>query len=305
MRKYLLTVLIACVAWAATAQKATVQPNSSGRTSPTTTTTPAPAQNKPAATPRTTTTTPRTTPKSGVLRPAAAAVDRSSTTTTVPRTTSKSGATRPEATATGDRSTPATTTAARPTRTPTAAKKTTTSRYNGSGTARRVTTAPAKKTVPIKPVEPVKVIWLTLEEALEKNKTEKRKIFIDVFTDWCGWCKRMDETTFTDPEVARYLNEHFYAVKFNAEQTNEINFNNKTYRFKNNGGRGCHELAAEWLNNRLSFPTSVFLDENMHLIQPLPGYQDGPKLHAILNYFGTDSHRTTPWETYEKNFDAQ
>ncbi len=304
MRKYILTILIAGVAGAATAQKATVPPSSPGRTSPTTTTIkPAPAQNTPAAATRTTPTPPRMTPKSGVLRPASTAVDRSSS-TIVPRTTSKSGATRPEATAAGERSTPAAGTA-RPSRTTPTAKKTTTSRYNGSGTARRVTTAPAKKTVPVKPVEPVKVIWLTLEEALEKNKTEKRKIFIDVFTDWCGWCKRMDETTFTDPEVARYLNEHFYAVKFNAEQTNEINFNNKTYRFKNNGGRGCHELAAEWLNNRLSFPTSVFLDENMHLIQPLPGYQDGPKLHAILNYFGTDSHRTTPWETYEKNFDSQ
>lgn len=208
---------------------------------------------------------------------------------------------RPEVTKDRSTTTTTTTAAARPVRATTAKKKTTTSRYNGSGTARTVAT-PVKKVATLKPAEPVNIHWLTLEEALEKNKTEKRKIFIDVFTDWCGWCKRMDETTFTDPSVAQYMNDHFYAVKFNAEQTGDIQFNNKTYRFKNSGGRGCHELATEWLNNRLTFPTSVFLDENLNLIQPLPGYQDGPKLEAILNYFGTDSHRTTPWETYQKNF---
>ncbi len=207
--------------------------------------------------------------------------------------------TRPESTT--DRST-SNATAKRTVRpTQKSAAKTTTSRYNGSGTARTVNTPP-KKTVAAKPVEAVKIKWLTLEEALEKSKTEKRKIFVDVITDWCGWCKRMEETTFADPAVAQYLNDHFYAVKFNAEQTNEIVFQNKTYRFKSNNGRGYHELAAEWLSNRLSYPTSVFLDENLNLIQPLPGYQDASKLQAILNYFGTDSHRTTPWETYEKNF---
>ena len=232
-------------------------------------------------------------------------MDRGSNSTYAPRLAPKTTSTTRTETA-KDRSTTSTSSSsARPSRTTTpTAKKNTTSRYNGSGTARSVPT-PAKKVAPLKPAEPVNVHWLTLDEALEKCKTEKRKIFIDVFTDWCGWCKRMDETTFTDPSVAQYLNDHFYAVKFNAEQTGDILFHNKTYRFKNNGGRGCHELAAEWLNNRLSFPTSVFLDENLNLIQPLPGYQDGPKLQAILNYFGTDSHRTTPWETYERNFNNQ
>ncbi|TNE47279.1 MAG: DUF255 domain-containing protein [Bacteroidetes bacterium] len=148
----------------------------------------------------------------------------------------------------------------------------------------------------------VEIEWMTIEEALERSKTEKRKIFIDVFTEWCGWCKRMDQSTFVDPSVAQYLNENYYPVKFDAEQQDEISFNNKTYRFRKNGARGYHELAAELLNNRLSFPTVVFLDENMHVIQPIPGYLEAQKLETILNYFGTDSHKTTPWETYERKF---
>jgi thioredoxin-related protein len=159
------------------------------------------------------------------------------------------------------------------------------------------------KNAPVLAAKPVgKVNWMSIESAVEKNKTEKRKIFIDVYTDWCGWCKHMDSTTFIDPSVANYINEHFYPVKFNAEQSADVFFKNKTYRFKKEGGRGYHELAAEWLNNRLQFPTVVFLDENQNTIQPLGGYLEATKLEAILNYFGTDSHRTTPWETYEKKF---
>ncbi|MEZ4924923.1 MAG: DUF255 domain-containing protein [Saprospiraceae bacterium] len=154
----------------------------------------------------------------------------------------------------------------------------------------------------IKMVEKATVHWMSLEEALEKCKTENRKIFVDVYTDWCGWCKHMDSTTFSNPAVANYLNDNYYPVKLNAEQTEDIQFKDKVYHFKKSGRRGYHELAGFWLNNRLSFPTVVFLDENQNLIQPVPGYQDATKMEAIINYFGSDSHRKTPWETYEKNF---
>lgn len=190
----------------------------------------------------------------------------------------------------------------------------TTEQAADSRTTRPARTSPATttpKTVPAKmPDAPqlkqedptVKIEWLTLEEALEKSKTDKRKIFIDVFTDWCGWCKRMDQSTFVDPTVVQYLNDNYYAVKLNAEQQQDITFNNKTYHFKKNGARGYHELAAELLNNRLSFPTVVFLDESSKVIQPIPGYLEAAKLETILHYFGTDSHKTTPWETYERKF---
>ncbi|MFN0215030.1 MAG: thioredoxin family protein [Saprospiraceae bacterium] len=159
-----------------------------------------------------------------------------------------------------------------------------------------------KKATLLKPAERGTVNWITLEQALEKNKTEKRKIFLDMYTDRCGWCKHMDSTTFVNAAVAKYLNEHFYPVKFNAEQEKDIVFKDKTYKFKKNGTRGYHELAAFWLNNRLSFPTVVFLDENQQVIQPIPGYQDAAKMEAIINYFGSESHKKTPWEAYEKNF---
>src|SRR5258706_11010981 len=97
---------------------------------------------------------------------------------------------------------------------------------------------------------PVK--WMTFEEAVEKSKIEKRMIFIDVFTDWCGWCKVMDKNTFPDPEIARILNENYYPVKFNAEQTGDVAFRGATFKFIAQGNRGYHQLAAALLNNQMS-----------------------------------------------------
>jgi thioredoxin-related protein len=151
----------------------------------------------------------------------------------------------------------------------------------------------------------VSVRWLTFEEATERSKADKRKIFIEVYTDWCGWCKRLDAVTFTDSAVAQYLNENYYPVKFNAESSEEIVFHQKTYALRRQGGRSYHELAVELLNGRLSFPTLVFLDENLNVIQAIAGYQEPDKLFTILNYFGTDSHKTTPWDVYERRFNQQ
>ena len=62
-----------------------------------------------------------------------------------------------------------------------------------------------------------KIHWLTLKEATERNKQQPKKFLIDVYTEWCGWCKRMDATTFEDKAVVSYVNKNFYAVKLDAE----------------------------------------------------------------------------------------
>ena len=54
------------------------------------------------------------------------------------------------------------------------------------------------------------VKWYTWEEAVKANEQEQRKIFVDVYTDWCGWCKRMDAMTFKNPDVIKVLNESFW-----------------------------------------------------------------------------------------------
>lgn len=146
------------------------------------------------------------------------------------------------------------------------------------------------------------VQWISFEEAVKRSKTEKRKIFIDVYTDWCGWCKVMDKNTFNDPYVAKLLNEEFYAVKFNAEQREDIVFDGHTFKFIQSGNHGYHELAASLLNNQLSYPTVVFLTEDFKMIQPLPGYRKADEFHMIAQYIGEDHYKSGSWENFKKTY---
>jgi thioredoxin-related protein len=137
-----------------------------------------------------------------------------------------------------------------------------------------------------------KVKWLTLNEAIELNRVEPRKFVVDVYTDWCGWCKRMDATTFSDEKIAAYLNENFYAVKFNAELKDSLVLGNKTYHFVEQGRRGYHEVAAILTKGRLSYPTIVYLDEELRHIQVEPGYKTVEQLTEKLTYYNEERYKS-------------
>lgn len=144
--------------------------------------------------------------------------------------------------------------------------------------------------------------WLSWEEAVEKSEIEPRKIFVDIYTDWCTWCKRMDKQTFQDETIAKYMNENYYAVKFDAEQKKAILFRGKEYEFVKNGRRGYNRLAAELTQGRLSYPTIVFLDEEINLIQPIPGFRAKTEFEMMMTFFGQDFYKDTPWQAYVKGY---
>jgi thioredoxin-related protein len=124
--------------------------------------------------------------------------------------------------------------------------------------------------------------WLSLEELQIVAKTDKKKVLVDVYTDWCGWCKVMDKKTFTDPEVKKYLADNFHVVKFNAEQKAPIVFKGKEYNWKPSGRRGVNMLAVEMLNGRLGYPTIVYLDEDLNKIKAVAGYKTPSQLMADI-----------------------
>lgn len=145
--------------------------------------------------------------------------------------------------------------------------------------------------------------WMSFTEAMEKSKTEPKKIFIDMYTDWCGWCKKMDASTFSDPQVAAYINEHYYAVKFNTEKEGPITVNDSIYTINAKYGRkGTHELAVRLLNGKLSYPTFVFLDERFNILSPVPGYQQVSQIEPILKYFGEQYYLNESWKEFSETF---
>ncbi len=117
--------------------------------------------------------------------------------------------------------------------------------------------------------------WLTIEEAEALSEKEPRKILMDVYTDWCGWCKKMDKTTFANQKVAKYVNENFYAVKLKADSKDKVTFKGKEY------SKG--ELAQAF--RVTGYPTIVFFDQSFSKFQPVSGYRGANDFLALLEQF--------------------
>ncbi|MFW5778008.1 MAG: thioredoxin family protein [Bacteroidota bacterium] len=140
-----------------------------------------------------------------------------------------------------------------------------------------------------------KVNWVSMEEAVALAEENPKKIFVDIYTDWCGWCKRMDANTFSHPDIASYINENFYAVKLNAEQSEPIVFRGTEYVNENPGEkRSSHNFAVALLQGRMSYPSVAFFDEELNLITAIPGYREPKDFEPILVFFSEDVFLTQP-----------
>lgn len=140
--------------------------------------------------------------------------------------------------------------------------------------------------------------WHDFESINKLAQNKDRKIFIYVYTDWCSWCKKMSSTSFEDQEIISLLNDKFYPVKFNGESKEIISFRDHEFNFIKNNGRGYHQLTASLLNNKLSYPSIVFLDEEMNMIQAIPGYKSSEDLNIILKYLGNKIYEQKSFEEY-------
>ncbi len=146
------------------------------------------------------------------------------------------------------------------------------------------------------------VKWYTIEEALKLNEKTPKKIFIDVYTDWCGWCKTMDKNTFNQPQIAEYLNKYYYPVKLNAEQKEDITFKGTIYKNKGTEPRSPHDFAAALLSGKMSYPSVVYLDGENNLLTAVAGYYPPEEMEPILVFFGEDHYKTTKWEDFKAKF---
>lgn len=147
--------------------------------------------------------------------------------------------------------------------------------------------------------KPEELTWITFEEAVALQAKEPRKILVDVYTDWCGWCKKMDKYTYTDTSVINNLKTKYYLVKFNAEQKEEVKFKDKVFKFKPE--YKSHELAVSLLNGQMSYPSTVFLDEDMNMLTMVPGYLTPKEMNPILVYFGENIYKVKNWKEYSDN----
>ena len=122
--------------------------------------------------------------------------------------------------------------------------------------------------------------WISIDEAeAQMKKHPKKSLFVDFYTDWCGWCKRMDQSTFIEPEVVQYINANYIPIKFDAELKDDVTFKGKVYKYvKGSNGRGVNSFAYFSLKGRMSYPSYAVITQDGETERILIGFMQKDKL---------------------------
>ncbi len=145
-----------------------------------------------------------------------------------------------------------------------------------------------------------KINWLTITEVNLKLKTEKKPVLIDLYTNWCYWCKVMDKKTYNNQKVIDYINKNFYAIKLNGETKEEINWFGKKYIY--NGNNKLNDFALYVTQGQPGFPTTVIFPEINKDPASVPGFMNPGEIEAILKYFGDGNYKKESFENFSANF---
>ena len=148
------------------------------------------------------------------------------------------------------------------------------------------------------------VNWHTIDDAAQAN-IGTRIYFVDFYTTWCGWCKKMDRDTFSDPTVSKILNKYYYPVKFDAEGSKKVIWNGRVYPPATAGRNGLHSFASTILGKQAGFPSAAFLRADGSLVQVVPGYFKPQEFATILWYFASGDCNKYSFEQYQKIFEKE
>ena len=146
------------------------------------------------------------------------------------------------------------------------------------------------------------VNWLSIKEAQQKNKEVQKPFIIDIYTDWCGWCKHMMKTTYSNAGIANYINSNFYPVKFDAETKDTIEYNGKIYKPTSKEPKTPHELAIKFLGTSLSYPSTMFVTNNFEYNLLSQGFIEDKKIEPLLIFMVENAWRNSVYDEFSKHF---
>jgi thioredoxin-related protein len=135
-----------------------------------------------------------------------------------------------------------------------------------------------------------------LNEALKKAKEQDKKIILDIYTDWCGWCKKMDADVYGKSDIKDMVDDNFIFYKLNAEGDEKVDYKGKQYK--------ASELAEFFEVS--GYPTTVFLEPDGKVIEykydkvkmnNLPGYYKAGDFIKVLEFIRDEKYKNTDMKT--------
>ena len=151
------------------------------------------------------------------------------------------------------------------------------------------------------------VEWKSIESVAKEAKLSKM-VFIDFSTSWCGWCKKMDKETFSDPVVAAILNKYYMPVHFNAEGNDAFEWKGLKYQGAGVNAQGrpnTHPFTVAVLGKRIGYPSFAIFNKDKELVQILQGYQSAYDFQVVLWYLCSGDKEKYSFEEYQQIFDKK
>ncbi|HEV8080263.1 MAG TPA: DUF255 domain-containing protein [Chitinophagaceae bacterium] len=142
--------------------------------------------------------------------------------------------------------------------------------------------------------------WINFGDISAKVKEQSKPVIIDLYTDWCHWCKVMDKKTYGNSKVIEYINEHFYSARINAETKDTISWKNKLYKY--NDKYRVNDFTLFLTYGRPAFPTTVIIADEKSAPIPIAGFMEPKQIEPILKYFGEGAYKTKNYPAFERTF---
>lgn len=133
--------------------------------------------------------------------------------------------------------------------------------------------------------------WLTMPNAQKLAEANDKKIVVAVYTDWCTWCRKLENEVYPDPKIEAVISEYYYVVKVNAESDEEMVFNGHKIRMSD----FAQQLGIT------SYPTTVFIGSDGKTIGQQNGYMEVEVFEKLLAYVGSNSYRHMQFDEFSVN----
>ena len=131
--------------------------------------------------------------------------------------------------------------------------------------------------------------WQTFEEAEAAAAEGDQFFLVDVYADWCGWCRRLEREVYADDEVQAYLEQHFAYTRLDFDATDrDVAFKGDTFTMQ----QMAYLLGAQGV------PTVAFLAPDGNYITHVPGFVERDDFLDVLRFIATEAYKEQSWEEF-------